>query len=462
VDINKSVESVTPEASGSMETSNVSGTLTRKDLLKAGLTGAAGLGAASVLGAGAVAEAAPARLRKASAKTVLNLMSWEPYGEPQEIKAWNKVVNDFMAANPNIQVKWSGWPFANYLQNVIQQAQTGEVAADVVMCTPELATTLIVNYNMCEPIGQIATALGLIPNNSHNQFMVNGQLYALGVIQVAYALRYDKRILKEAGFNGPPTTIDQWLHMSKAVTKPPTVYGNNLFNTVEAADGWWNTLQNFCLPYNGVWAKGKTLTINTPENVKGVQLYVDLVNVSGLKGTTSTVIGHLETTDRIAFMFDVSLGAVQLKIDSPKLYPNLRTVAPPWPNRKAISRLHPLVILKTSKQQDAAHALVNFMCQPKNLWYVTEQNGYPNCPYTNFGKFVPGYDAFEKSTPWYTGFTTTNYVGEGDIFGEYSFAYSQFGHIIQANLEKVFTGASTVKEALDISQTQAVASLPKP
>jgi len=133
-----------------------------------------------------------------------------------------------MAANPSIQVKWSGWPFTNYRQNVIQQAQTGEVAADVVMCTPELATTLIVNYNMCQPIGQIATSLGLVPNNSHNQFMVNGKLYALGVIQVAYALRYDKRILKEAGFNGPPTTMAQWLAMTKAVTKPPTVYGNEM------------------------------------------------------------------------------------------------------------------------------------------------------------------------------------------------------------------------------------------
>jgi multiple sugar transport system substrate-binding protein len=240
--------------------------------------------------------------------------------------------------------------------------------------------------------------------------------------------------------------------MNKAVTKPPTVYGNNLFNTVEAADAWWNGLQNFCLPYDGVWATGKTLTINSPANVKGVQLYVDLVNAGGLKGTVSTVISKLEQSDRIAFMWDVSLGAVQLKIDAPKLYPNLRTAAPPWPNRKAISRLHPLVILKNSPNQDAAHELVKFMVEPKNLWYVTEQNGYPNCPYSNFGKFIPQYDAFEKSTPWYTGFTTTNYVGEGDIFGEYSFAYSQFGHIIQGNLEKVFTGSWTVKQALDASQ----------
>ena len=438
-------------------------TPSRREILKTGAVAAASLGAATVLGPKAIAEAAaPARRAKAASKTVLNLMSWEPYGQPGEFPAWTKVVNQFMAENPSIQVKWNGWPFATYLQNVITQAQAGQVEADVVMCTPELATTLIVNYNMAEPIGQIATSLGLVPNNSHNQFMVNGKLYALGVIQVAFALRYDKRILKQAGFNGPPTTMAQWLTMTKAVSKPPAQFGNDLFNTVEAGDGWWNALQNFCLPYDGVWAKGKTLTINSPANVKGVQLYVDLVNASGLKGTVSTVIQKLAQEDRVAFMFDVSLGAVQLKADAPKLYPNLHTAPPPWPNKKAISRLHPLVVLKSSKNQDAAMALAKFMVEPKNLWYVTTQNGYPNCPYSNFGKFVPGYDAFEKSTPWYTGFNSTNYVGEGDIFGEYSFAYSQFGHIIQGNLEKVFAGGSTVKEALDLSQTQAVASLPKP
>ena len=98
-----------------------------------------------------------------------------------------------MVANPSIQVNWTGWPFATYDQQVITQAQAGSVAADVVQCPPELATTLITNYNMCVPLTQIPKALGLIPNNSHGQFTVNGQLYALGIIQVAFSMRYDKR-----------------------------------------------------------------------------------------------------------------------------------------------------------------------------------------------------------------------------------------------------------------------------
>jgi multiple sugar transport system substrate-binding protein len=436
--------------------------VTRRDALKAGASGLAGLGAATLLGPGASALAAPAkRAMRASKKTVLTLMSWEEY-EPGEIAAWKKVTNDFMKAYPSIEVKWTGWPFSTYDQQVITQAQAGEVAADVVQCPPELATTLITNYNMCVPLTQIPKALGLIPNNAHNQFVVNGQLYALGIIEVAFALRYDKRILKQAGFNGPPKSLDEWLTITKAVTKPPKQFGNDLLNTVAAGADWWNALQNFCLLYDGVWAKGKTLTINSPENVKGLEFWLEIVNASGLKGTSEDAIQKLIYNDQVAMMFDVSLGASTLKSVAPKLYPNLHTAAPPWPNRKAIARLHPVVVLKSSKNQDAAMELAKWMVLPKNLWYVTQQNGYPNCPYTNFGKFVPQYDAFEKSLPWYTGFNTTNYVGEGDIFGEYTFAYAQFGNIIQGNLEKAIAGTSTVKEALDASQAQAQASLPKP
>jgi multiple sugar transport system substrate-binding protein len=342
---------------------------------------------------------------------------------------------------------------------VIQQAQAGLIAADVIQCPPELATTLIVNYNMCVPLTQIPKALGLIPNNSHNQFTVNGQLYALGIIEVAFALRYDKRILKQAGFSGPPTTPEEWLAITKAVTKPPKQFGNDLLNTVAAGADWWNQLQNFCLPYGGVWAKDKTITINSPENVKSLELWLEVLNAGGLKGSSETVIGNLANHDQIAMMFDVSLGASTLKAVAPKLYPNLETAPPPWPSKKAISRLHVNVVPKTTKNMDAAMELAKWMTLPKNLWYVTQQNGYPNCPYDNFGKFVPGYDAFEKSLPWYTGFTTTNYIGEGDIFGEYTFAYAQFGNIIQSNLEKAIAGSTTVKEALDAAQTTAMESI---
>ncbi len=431
----------------------------RRDMLKAGAAAGAALGAASILGPGVIAEAAaPKRTPRATKKTQLKLMSWEMF-EAAEKAAWAKVVNDFMAAHPSIEVTWTGWPFSTFDQNVITQAQAGQIDADVVQCPPELASTLISNYNLCLPLGSIAHSLGLTPNAAHDQFKVSGQLYALGILEVAFLLSYDARILKAAGFSKPPATLDEWLTISKKVTHAPRQFGTNLINTASAAADWWNQLQNFPLGFGGVWAKGKTLTINSPQNVKAIEFWLQLLNASGLSGSSETALTKLYNNDQIAMNFSVGFGSATLKSIAPKLYPNLRSAPPPWPGKKAIARLHPMVVLKTSPNVDAAMELVKWCINPKNLYYVTLQNGYPLIPYTNFAEKVPQYTAFEASLPWGNGFSQTNYVGEADILGEYTFAYAQLGNIICNNVEKAVSGSSTVKAALDAAQAQAMGSI---
>ncbi len=431
----------------------------RRDVLKAGVAGGVALGAASLLGPGVVAEAAATkRVARATKKTQLKLMSWEMF-QPTEKAAWSKVVDDFMAANPSIQVTWTGWPFSTFDQNVIAQAQAGQIDADVVQCPPELASTLITNYNLCLPLGSVAQSLGLTPNAAHKQFMSNGQLYALGILEVAFLLAYDARILKAAGFSAPPATLDEWVAVSKKVTHAPNQFGTFLINNAAAAADWWNQLQNWPLGFGGVWAKGKTLTINSPQNVAAMEYWLKLLNASGIAGSSETALQKLFNNDQIAMTFSVGYGSATLKALAPKLYPNLRSAPPPWPGKKAISRLHPMVVLKTSPNADAAMELVKWCISPKNLYYVTVQNGYPRIPYTNFAEKVPQYTAFENTLPWGTGFSQTNYVGESDVFGAYTFAYAQVGNIVCSNMEKAVSGSSSVKAALDAAQAQAMGSI---
>jgi multiple sugar transport system substrate-binding protein len=448
-------------------TSSLEAALSRRKLLKVGgATAAAGmavplLAACGSSGGSTSSSKAGSGSGKSSKKTQLTLMSWEMF-EPGETVAWHKVVNEFMVANPSIEVKWTGWPFANYDQNVIAQAQAGHIDADVVMCPPELGSTLIMDYNLCEPLGQIASSLGLVPNAAHNQFVVDGKLYLLGVLEVAFLLAYDQRLLKAGGFSSPPTTPGEWLEMTQKLTHPPKQYGTLLINTAAAAADMWNQLQNWPLGFGGVWAEGKKLTIDSPANVKAIQFWVDLVKASGLTGTSEAALDKLYYGDQIASQFTVGFGSAALKGLAPKLYPNLRSAPPPWPGKKAIARLHGNVVLKTSQNKDAAYELTKWMIEPKNLFYVTQQNGYPLIPYSNFAQKVPAYTAFEKSLPWLAGFNETNYVGEADILGDYVFAYAQLGNLIATNVEKALSGSSTVQEALQSAQSLAQQSLHLP
>ncbi|MCU1491084.1 MAG: hypothetical protein JWM85_2489 [Acidimicrobiaceae bacterium] len=428
--------------------------LSRRQFLGASAAGALAVGLTPNL-----SKLKSLQIRPRAATTTLKLISWEPFGQSPEFPAWTKVVNEFMAANPTIKVEWGGWPFSTFDTNIIAEAQAGGVNADVVMAPPEAASTLIAKYNLAVPLQSITKKLGLIPIPAHKQFTLNGNLYALGVIDVAFALTYDQRLLKAAGFSKPPSTMEQWLAAVKATTKSPSQFGASLINTTAAQADWWNQLQNFCLPYGGVWAKGTTLTIDSPANIKGVEYWLSLLNASGIKGTSETALTKLVLSDRVATQFNVAAGLSNYKTLAPKLYPNLRSTPPPWPSKKAIARLHPLLVMKSSKNIEASMKLVEWCVTPKNLYYLTVTNGYPIIPFSNFQDFEPGYKKYLTNTPWLPGFLETNYVGEFDILGQYTYAYAQIGNIIAQNLERAVSGSASVAQALHSAQTQAKESL---
>jgi ABC-type glycerol-3-phosphate transport system substrate-binding protein len=431
--------------------------LSRRNFLRAGTgvlaagAGAAFLGACSSSGSGGNSSGGSGG--SGGGKTTLKLMSWEQFEEGEKV-AWNKVISDFEAANPNIKVSWTGWPFATFDQNVIAQAQAGSVDADVVMCPPELATALITKFGACVPLQSIADDLKLKPIPAHEQFKNGSDLEGLGVIDVPFAITYDQKLLKSANVS-VPTTIEEWTSGAKALTHKPDQFGMNLLNSVADGADWWNQLQNFPLAYDGAWAKGKTLQFTSEPVINSMKLWMQLLNDSGPKGSSEAAITKLWESDRIAMNLNVAAGLNSLKTLAPKLFPNLRSTPPPWPSKKAIARLHPVVVLKDSKNQQAAMELVKFMITPKNLYAVTTANGYPIIPFSNFGDFEPKYASYLKDTPWMSGFLQTNYVGEYDILGDYTVVYAQIGQIITKAMANAVSGGSSVEDAMAAAQKQA-------
>ena len=427
-----------------------------------GATTPAGGGATSPAGGGATSPASPAAGGGTTSaapaggggKVTLKVASWEQFEQGEKV-AWQKVLDGFTAANPNITCEWTGWPFATYDQNVIAQAQAGGIDADIVMCPPELASALINKFDMCIPLQSIAADAKLTPIPAHDQFKVGDDLFALGVIDVPFALTYDEKLLSGAGYSAPPSTLDELHDIGKALTKAPDQYGINLLNAVADQADWWNQLQNFPLAYGGAWASGKNLQFTSDPVVQSVKYWIQLLNDAGPKGSSEAAITKLWQDDRIAMNFNVAAGLNSLQTLAPKLYPNLRSAPPPWPGNKAIARLHPVVILKSSKNQDAAAALVKYMISPDVLYDVTTANGYPIIPFSNFGDFKPEYQTYLDTTPWMSGYLKTNYVGEFDILGDYTFVYAQIGQIICKAVSDAVSGASTVEDALKAAQDQA-------
>ena len=108
-----------PLGTDDTQTNKASGTLSRKDLLKAGAAGAFGLGAAATLGKSGVAQAAaPAYVTRAPQN--ITLMSWFQF-EAGRNTAWFQLIKDFHASQNDYRIKWTGWPGESYTSHVLAQ-----------------------------------------------------------------------------------------------------------------------------------------------------------------------------------------------------------------------------------------------------------------------------------------------------------------------------------------------------
>lgn len=426
-----------------MTTRNAPGTIlkpTRRQLL----AGGAALGATAAFGAGINRSFADDR-------KVLKIMSWEQF-QPGEKDGWNALFDKFNQSQDKYKVEWTGWPAGQYISNVVIQAKAGGIDADVLMAMPDLAAQVIRKFKLAEPLDPIVSALGITPSGGHEFLRVDGKLYGLSAIDVNFALVYNKTLFEKAGLQ-PATDQDGWVETTKKLTHRPDQFGIALTNNIADGGEWWFQLQNFCLPYDGKWADGKTPLANSPETVKGLELWKRLYEAGTPQGTAESAIMKLTADGRVAQAWGVNPTVVVLRATNPDIYPSLRSAAPPWPSKRSLDRIHPLIALKSSKNLDGAMDFIKFVMTPDNMAALMEKNLYVIPPYDLAAK-SERFKNFLADKPWVTGFQEAKQVSPIDVMGDFAYVDDQFGRIIMQNLQSALKPGGSVKTAMDAAQKQ--------
>jgi ABC-type glycerol-3-phosphate transport system substrate-binding protein len=409
------------------------------------MAGAAALGAAA-------AVQATVRRGFAQDRVTLKVMSWEQF-QPGEKDGWNALFDKFNQSQSKYKVEWTGWPVSQYAANVVIQAQAGGIDADVLMGLPDLAAQMIRKFKVVEPLDPIVADLGITPSGGHGFLKKDGKLYGLSAIDVNFALVYNKKLFGDAGLK-PPTTADEWVETTGKLTKRPDQFGIALLNTIADGGEWWFQLQNFCLPFDGKWAEGKTPLANSPETVKGMELWKRLYDAGAPQGTAMGAIMKLAADGRIAQAFGVNPTVVVLRATNPDIYPNLLSAAPPWASKRSLDRIHPLMALSTGKHIDGAMEFIKFAMTPEVMADLMETNLYVIPPYDLAAK-SDKFKNFLADKPWVTGYNEAKQVSPIDVMGDFAFVDDQFGRIIMQNFQSALQpGGHSVKEAMDAAQRQ--------
>ena len=407
-------------------------------------------GAAVAGGALAASSLGIARVRAAD-RIPLKIMSWEQF-QPGEKDGWNQLFKKFNESQSKYSVDWTGWPAGQYISNVVVQAQAGGVDADVLMAMPDLAAQIIRKFKLALPLDSIVSDLGITPSGGHAFLRQDGKLYGLSAIDVNFALVYNKELFDKAGVK-PSTTADEWVATTGKLTHRPDQFGIALTNNIADGGEWWFQLQNFCLPFDGKWAEGKTPMANSPETIKGMELWKALYDAGTPQGSAESAIMRLTADGRIAQAWGVTPTVVVLRATNPDIYPKLLSAPPPWASQRSLDRIHPLIALKSSKNQDGAMDFIKFVMTPENMAALMEANLYVIPPYDLAAK-SERFKNFLADKPWVTGFQQAKQVSPIDVMGDFAFVDDQFGRIVMQNFQAALQPGGSVKAAMDAAQKQ--------
>ncbi|MEP7198473.1 MAG: extracellular solute-binding protein [Chloroflexota bacterium] len=434
--------------------------INRREFLK----GAAAVGGAAVLSAivaacGAPAPAATTAPSAATApavntgvkQTVRYLTWWMEEGNRG--KTWTSMIKEFNDSQKNIEIKAENIPFDAYTTKTIVGAQSGQLDGDLLQATPELAPRLI-KAGLLAPVDDVLTRNNIKDlSSAHDALRKDGKLYGLDMVTVAFGILYNKKRYDDAKIT-PAKTPDEWIAVSKALTdRSKQQYGFFMNHLVNEASDFWFQLEEWCMPFGGVWAKGKTPLLTSDPIINGLKLFKQMYDVAMPQGADGATGQRLFYTGAVAQGLFVSAAVGGVKPAAPDLYPNLRSAPIPWASNTSIARIHPSMINAASKVKDAALEFLTFMYKPDNYRRLVE-----GCEDVIFAQPSAARKEYLDALFWLKpGFDGVKYITPFDVVGDFVYNFQELGQIVITNFATVLNAGKSVEEAMAAAQKQAEA-----
>lgn len=421
----------------------------RRGFLKGlGLLGAAAAGAPLLAACGG--SSSPSSTASGG-KTQLKIVSWMGF-EPGRKEAWKAVCDAFNAQSKTIEVSMTGWPFAQYSNNVLTQIQSGALDGDLITAPPDLAARLL-SLGQLLPATEAINAAKVTPDPKLHAFMQkDGALYGVSTVTVGFGLLYNEKILQDAGLQ-PATTPEEWIEQGKKLTQRPDKFGIIQANTLAEEGSFWFNLQNTVNAYDGKWADGRTPLVTSEPVVKSLELFKSIYDTSIPKGLNDAQMMSLMGDGRAAMGVVVSATVNVLKSNSPKIYSQLRSAASPWQGKRGTSRVHPISLFKNSEKKEAATEFMAWLLKPENMALLTMKSLDAIPPYPELNE-VPEFATYLKDLPWLSGYQDVDPVTPMDLMGDFITANDEFGNIVLKNFQESLTKGVPVAESMAKAQTQ--------
>lgn len=273
---------------------------------------------------------------------------------------------------PEVKVKLQQYPTSDEFWNAIPAAIAANTAPDVIAFSDEGNFEYIVKGTLA-PLDDLIQKVGFdkskIAPSLFKGWTYENKLYGMPYDASTSMLSINKKMFEAAGLKEYPKTMDELVAAAKAMTKDG-VYGI-------CANIHEFHITQYAHAFGGGWGFGKS--INSPENVQGVQFFVDLYKEHKVavypKQLAAAWDGEVFAKGKAA----MSTGGPWYFGYVKEASPDMEFVAMPIPKGTVESQSaysHGLSILSQSKNQEAAMKFISYALRDEAQLKGIEAVGY--------------------------------------------------------------------------------------
>ena len=381
----------------------------------------------------------------------MNLTYWGVQRDEKTNAYRQAFVDKFKAANPNIDVEVSLFPFTDLLAKQVTAGAAGTLA-DVFEVPLEIqqraAAGQIIPINTYVDKEDLKDFLdGALKDATHK-----GKLYGLPICNVGARLfLINKDLFEKAGINKFPETWSEYVEAARKLTDPSQgIYGGSFDG---AGQNTYNNFFQYLAQAGGSilnkdWTK---CTVNSPEGVKALQFWVDLIHKYKVVNPNTANLDFNENialfaAGKIAMLDGFARFAAQIKQINPNAKVGYMSMIGDK-KRVAFGATWNYVIAKNSKHPKEAFEFVKVMTSKERM--IDEPAFMPTRKsLLNQGKWKDIDPEIRKNMAYMAAFEPTTVL-------------SQMIEILSNSVREALMLKTPPKDALDKAAAKIDAVLPK-
>ncbi len=280
------------------------------------------------------------------------------FGDPGRGPGLLGLLSEFNESQDEIQVSAAAVPFPTFGQTILTQMGSGLGPDLIRFDMPEFAEAS--DAGLIAPLDDLIDVSQYELHEQPDQFMVHDGVRH-GIIFEAsnYGMFYNADLIPE-----PPTTYEEFFETAQSLTDGD-IFGLAFRQTEAEEAGVWQDIFNYVYGFGGAWSDGENLTINSPENLEGLEKYQELYDAEVIpRGADAATFRRMFAEGKVGMELNNGGYATHLLRENPDL--NFSVAPIPFPVRSQGTILAPIVINEASPAKEAAATFIQWVLEPEN------------------------------------------------------------------------------------------------